>query len=466
MKYKLRDYQEAGYNETIKLINSGVRSILYVLPTRAGKSGLISKLIETYSKDHSVYYLCHTKILLDQMSAELDDHGIRHGIISPAHPEIRYRVQVISKDTLRNRMDRMKQQNWNEPAIILIDEAHLAAAKTFRNIIDNYPDSIIIGVTATPIRLDGKPLGDIFDKMIIGPDVQELQDRGILCQVKNLAVQEFNAEGVKKTGGDYNSKDVLDRVDKPKIIKDIVEHWIKHAYMKKTMTFCVSIQHAEDIALEFRNRGFPSIAISSKDPKNIREKKLADYYAGKYINLCSVELFIMGMTIRECECIIQARPTQSLMIYMQTLGRGTMMSPGKDYLINLDCVNNWERHGKISDPRIWSLGGRQPKYISKLKRCPECLEPMLKTEKVCPVCGYTFNRLPEPRDRMPKEVEGEMVEIGSVNVEKQPGNYKAIHLIAKNAKSLKDAQEIAEKLGYKKGYGFYVWNKILKKGVA
>ena len=463
MKYEPRDYQLEGYHEIMRRINAGYKSILYVLPTRGGKSGVISQLIEYFSKTRPIYYMCHTKILLDQMSDELGEHEIKHGIISPDHPEIQYRTQVISKDTLRNRMDRMKN-TWKKPAVIIIDEAHLAAAKTFQDIITNYPDTIIIGFTGSPCRLDGKSLGDIFETMIEGPDIPELQRRQILCPIETF-VAEFDDSGMRKTAGDYNKKDVDEKVNKSAILKDVFNHWSQFAAGKKTLTFCASVEHAENMAREFSENGVPAVAISSKDHKNVIRQKLDNFYSGKYLNLCSVNLFLMGFHVRDCECIIQARPTMSLMIYLQSLGRGEMFMPGKT-LINLDCVNNYARHGLPDESREWTIETvKKIKEKSKYKRCPECLHPIPVASRLCEYCGAVPIRDSE-RQVIPEELEGKLIKIGDNETHEKPGRKDTVRLIAKYASNLGDAQEICKRLGYKAGYAFFVWTKILKNKVA
>jgi len=465
MKYEPRPYQTEGYHDIMRAINADFRSILYVLATRGGKSAVISMLIEYFSKTRPIYYCCHTKILLDQMSEELEDHEIKHGIISPDHPEIQYRVQVISKDTLRNRMERMKQQSWKDPAVIIIDEAHLSAAKTFRKIIDGYPNSIIIGFTGSPVRLDGKPLSDIFQTIICGPGIPELQKMKILCPVETF-IAEFDDSGMRKTAGDYNKKDVDNKVNKSAVLKNIFQHWSKFAYGKKTLTFCASIEHAENMAKEFNDNGISSVAISSKDHKTVIKQKLSDFYDGKYLNLCSVNLFLMGFHVQDCECIIQTRPTMSLMIYLQSLGRGGMYMSGK-VLINLDCVNNYSRHGLPDDFREWTLEDtrKKEKGKSKYKRCPECYHPVKLAARRCPFCNYEFERMND-RANIPEEKEGRLVRIGDNEVREKPGRKNTVYLIAKYAHSLGEAQKICKKLGYKTGYGFYIWTKILKNKVA
>lgn len=415
MKYPLYDYQEKVFKEIIKKISEGKRTILCQLPTRAGKSLVATAVIEKYlSEKEGIWFLGHTKVLIKQMSEELQAHEVKHGIISPQTGMVRYRCQVISKDTLFNRYKRMHKNGWKIPKVIIIDETHLAGKGTrYSKLLKDYPETIIIGLTATPIRLDGKGLDDLYEDMIIGPSIKELQEKKRLCPVDSY-ITEFDTSDLHSRGGDFIESEIVEKVDKPKVLKGIVRHWEEIAKNKKTLTFCASISHAQHMAEEFNRAGYSSIAVSSEDPPDIINRKVQAYYDGKYINLVSVSLFIMGFTVKDCECIIQTRPTNSLMIYLQTVGRGMVYLPGKR-LINLDCVNNRDRHGLPEDDREWDLkgDGKKVKELSKLKRCVLCLQPVPKRSSTCEHCGFDFKslRVNTGLSRTPEETEGRLVKV-------------------------------------------------------
>ena len=289
------DYQQKAFDDTIKKIDEGFRAPIIVLPTRAGKSIVATMLVEHF-KGEAVYFIGHKKILVSQMSDELHDNGIDHGIIAPYAPQLRYRVQVISKDTFFNRCKNMKDTGWKHPALIIVDECHMALGKRYKEILAQYPNSIIVGLTATPIRLSNEPMSDVFDCIVQGPSIKELQKKKRLCEIETFAV-DFDDTGLKSRSGDYITSEVLERVDKPAVLKDIVYWWEKVAKNKKTLTFCASIKHAEDMAEQFNEMGYPTVATSSKDSKEVIAQKLQDFYDGKYVNLVSVDLFTMGLTV-------------------------------------------------------------------------------------------------------------------------------------------------------------------------
>lgn len=460
MTYELWNHQQTVYDKVMALIDKGSRAICIQMPTRSGKSGVASKLIEHFSVDlkESVFFTGHTKILINQMSQELTDHGIKHGIIAPGYPEIRYRVQVTSKDSLFIRIKRMKASGWKAPLIIIVDECHLAMGNRYKELLDEFPETVIIGLTATPVRLDRKALNSIFTDLVIGPSIKELQSIGRLAMIDTLAVELFDDTGIKKVGGDFNKRQVLEKVDNKFVISEIVRHWKEHAEGLKTLTFAVSIDHAHDLADQFNDAGYPSIAVSSKDGAKGIKDKLAAYYAGKYINLVSVELFIMGFTVRDCRCIIQARPTDSLMIYLQTVGRGMIPNEDGSPLINLDCVNNWDRHQLPEDDREWSLEAqpRRKKNVSSLKRCPVCQRISKVTARKCEHCGFQWTEVAEAASRIPEEKEGRLVKItrseaGDLTLE-----------IARRAHTLKEAIKIAREQGVAHTVAFDIWVNILR----
>ena len=471
MKFVPYGFQQKVYEKVMDKIDSGERSIIVQMATRSGKSIVALLLIEYFSTmlKESVYFVGHTNILLTQMSDDLTENNIKHGIIAPWAPQLQYRVQVISKDTMFNRYKKMKESGWKNPRIIIVDECHISMSKRYKEILQSYPDSIIIGLTATIIRLDGKGFDDVYNTIVKGPSIKELQKIEKLCPIDNYVV-DFDTTGIRTSLGDYNKSDVNERVDKPKVLKDVVKHWEQFAKNKKTLTFCASIQHAEDMAKEFNDAGYPSVHISSKDGRKEIKQKIDDYYSGKYINLCSVNLFIMGFTIRDCECIVQARPTQSLMIYLQSLGRGMMFVIGK-ILINLDMCNNYTRHGLPDEDREWTLAGTKGSKTpepSKYKRCPQCFRPVRIANRACPWCNYEFEYT---ESRMPKQKEGRLKKIESseqplksaVSGWSNPDNQRLIRLIAATAHDSNDARRIAVEAGHTSGKGWMIWKKILKR---
>jgi DNA repair protein RadD len=449
MKYSLFDDQEELYLKIENALAAGEKRILAIGPTRFGKSAIISKLTETHYRE-GIWFLAHTDILINQMSEEYTNHGIYHNFIKAGRPEIISKVMVVSKDTLVSRIDRYIKTGKRPGKYIIADEAHLFEAETFQMIKNAFPECVLIGFTATACRLDNKPLGNSFDIMLKGPSVRHLQKIKRLAPIKSIVAHSLD---------NIDMTDIENQVTQKYIIKDVVKHWERHAKNKKTLTFCASIDHAEKLAKQFNDCGYPTVATSSKDGEDTIKKKLADYYAGKYLNMCSVNLFIMGMTIKECECIVQARPTESYMIYKQQIGRGMMYIPGKT-LINLDCCNNYSRHGDPSDDPDYQLHtDYTPVEISNVRRCEVCDNSYGKDDPACPYCGAEYI----PRTvgaRQLNEVDGIMIEVDNQNV---INNNYLTSLILRDAQTAEQAQQIAEKIGFTAEQGLFIWVNVLRR---
>jgi superfamily II DNA or RNA helicase len=347
---------------------------------------------------------------------------------------------------------------------MIIDEAHLCQAQRYKEIIAAFPDTVIVGLSASWIRLDRKGFTPPFTKLIKGPSIRELQDMGKLCKIETFVAELFDDTGIKTVQGDYNKTQVNERVDKPFVLSETVKHWEKHALGKKTLVFCASIKHADDMARQFSDSGYDAVSLSSANDAVEIRRTLERFYKGDFNILVSVDLFVMGFTVRDCECIIQARPTQSLMVYLQQVGRGTMQSPGKPYLINLDTCNNYSRHGLPDIDREWTLTPppKKDKGESTLKRCPDCERPVLRVLMECPHCGHIWEKSLVV-ERKINEKEGILVAISRRN-EAQA----LIRDIARNAKNIGDAMRIAAKPGYAiPGKEVYetardIWERVLK----
>jgi len=466
MNYTLYPYQQQMTTDALSYLDGGGRSLIVQLATRGGKSGIIAALTEEFkARQQYTYFMCHTNILLDQMSAEFDFHEIRHGVVAAGFPQQKYYTQVISKDTLSRRHEKLRALGWPDPDYIIIDEAHRIMGQTYLNLLDVYPKAKVIGFTATPKRLDNRPMGDVFDHIICGPQISELQDMGKLCQIEPFIPTEMDMSNIGMVGGDYKTDDVIRQIEKQKIVGNAVQHYQRHASGRKALTFCSSIAHCEIVAEEFSTAGIPSVAISSSDGREGVKTKLADYYAGNYVNLVSCNLFIEGLTVRDCGCIIDLAPTKSLTRFMQKVGRGMMVADGKPELIHLDCVGNVRNHGLPQWDRIWTLDSSSGELAepTMIKQCPECYHAVPKTAKVCPWCGHEFKR-EVLTSRIPEQIEGELISIKDLPwLEKKQKRQELVVAIARSGvTTLKEAVAIARSMGYVHTEAYHVWVDHLK----
>jgi len=437
----------------------GTQGVCLQLPTGAGKSRIIRTIVDNHAQGKKVIYIIvHRSSLIKQLSNELKEAGVQHGIIQSGYPYVRYRVQVCSIQTLINRMDKIP-----EPEIIVIDEAHHTKSNSYQKIIDKWHSAKILGVTATPQRTDGKPLSDIFQELIIGPPMRELIDDGYLCDYDYFAPADIDMSGVHKRAGEYNQNETLERVDKKKIIGSAVEHYREYADHQPAIASCVSIAHAEHVADQFVEAGYKARAVHSKMDKKYIDESIEGLRTGAVEILCQCELLGEGVDIKGAVVLIGLRPTASIVVFLQHVGRVLRSMPGKKGAIILDHVGNWERHGLPDTERQWSLNGKiKAAEESTLKRCPQCMRPVAKNERKCPYCGFLWAATENPVERIPEEQEGKLVSIKGID---RKDKNQVVLDIARKAASLKQAVAVAKQHGIDHRGAWYIWTHELRNEV-
>lgn len=404
---KLRDYQEDAIEGCRASYRSGKRAPVLVLPTGAGKTVVFVEMARAHAKmGGRPLVLVHRTELLNQTSAKLAAVGAAHGCIAPGHLWQPDRpTQVASVQTLVSRFPLLRAAKW-EPTLIIIDEGHHATAGSWRKIVDEYPKARILGCTATPCRADGAPLCDIYDDIVIGPQTRELIDRGHLCEpLVYRPPAKFDLSGVRTSGADWKRDELAERVDKPVVTGDAVEHYARHAFGVPAVAFCVSIAHAQHVSQQFRDLGWRSAVLDGTQDPRTRADLIAGLGDGRIQVLCTVDVVSEGTDIPTIGCAILLRPTQSLSLYLQQVGRALRPSPGKEYAIILDHAGNSLTHGLPDDLRVWSLerkvkrgrgmrenDGPPPPYT-----CLGCYAQLRHpVPNACPGCG----RVVPGRDRM------------------------------------------------------------------
>jgi len=383
-----------------------------------------------------------------------------HGLIASGHPYVRYRAQVASLQTIVNRLETLP-----EPEIIVIDEFHHAKSKSYLKILRRWPNAKILGLTATPERLDGKPLSDVCEHLIIGPPMRQLIDDGFLADYEYFA-PEVIAAPEHKVHGDYNLDEVAAIMDTKAIIGNAVEHYRKYADGLPAIASCASIVHAEHVATGFREAGYKAQAVHSRMDQRDIDAALAGLRTGAIQIVTQCDLLGEGIDIPGVVALIGLRHTASLVVFLQHIGRVLRRSPGKHKALILDHVGNYMRHGLPDDPREWSLEGRKKKTPdpSAVKRCPECGLVVRKTVRVCPRCSFQWVESSERGRRdMPEEKEGTLA-----RVERKPVTIiweGLVEEIRMRARNLKEAIALAKSYGYKHTAGYAAWVHVLKKNI-
>jgi superfamily II DNA or RNA helicase len=399
MNRELRYYQTDGINNLRCLMQQGHRRIVRQCPTGAGKSIEIVTIAESAaSKGQRVCIMAHRQELLEQIGEKLD---YPYGWIKAGKPIARSRnIQLASVSSMVNRL------NHYFFDLIIADEAHHSVSKTWGSVINAYPKARVIGFTATPSRLDGKPLSDVFSAMTLGPSVQELIDAGYLKPAVYYGPNvEPDMTGVGKARGDFDNAKLASAMNKPTITGDAIEHYVKLAKGYPAVLFGVSINHIEDVAAQFRGAGLNFQAVHGKmDRKKVRGI-LADLGAGRIQGVTSCDLISEGVDIPVVSCGIFLRPTCSLGLWLQQLGR--CLRPAENYpqAVMLDHAGNWKRHGLAHWDRLWTLDGKEAVdttdaaiRIKKSVQCPMCGAIHTKAPE-CPTCFFRYKSAREYEQR-------------------------------------------------------------------
>lgn len=392
MTITLRDYQQDCVSKVRASFAAGNRRTLLVAPTGSGKTVIFSYIASgIFQKNKRVWLLAHRYELLKQISESLGMFRIPHAILAGGmHGVPNAQVLVASTPTLAKRCQHMKP-----PDLIIPDEAHhFTPQNQGGKIILQFPNAHVLGVTATPARLDGKGLGDIFQDMVLGPSVAELTSRGFLSPAVVYAPAKPDLSGLTRRAGDYASGQLEDVMDKPKITGSAVAHYQKHAAGKRAVAFCVSIAHAEHTAEQFRAAGFTAASVDGKMDQGLRDRAIADFRAGRLNVLTSCDLISEGFDLPAIECAILLRPTRSLGLYLQQVGRAVRPSPGKTHTLVLDHAGNTAMHGFVDEVRDWTLDGSVHKKadgdrVAAVRTCPSCFA-MHHPRPICPRCGHVY----------------------------------------------------------------------------
>lgn len=456
----LRPYQQAAVNALRQSYLTGHKAPLFVLPTGGGKTFVFSYVaLNAVERGRTVCILVHRRELLMQASKSLLTMGVPHGLIAPGFNQTTQPVQIASVQTLSQRIKRGQLRQFD---LIIIDEAHHAVAGTWQKIRDQFPASRLLGVTATPCRSDGMGLSAAFDDMILGPSMAELVEMGFLVKPVVYAPPSIiDLSGVRKRGGDFDQRQVAERVDKPTITGDVIGHYRKLCGGKPAIAFCASVAHAEHVAGEFRAHGFKARSVDGGTAPADRAEAIAALGRGDLHVLTSCDIISEGTDVPVVSAAILLRPTQSLSLYIQQVGRALRPAPGKDRAIILDHVGNVLRHGMPDEDRDWSLDGidRKPKAdndnVPTVKQCENCYF-VFRPQPACPSCGHVH----EIKAREVKHQDGELIEIDAARAEALRREKKRE---VGQARTLEDLQEVARKRGYSMQWAKHVFNARSKK---
>ena len=483
----LRPYQKQFIADVRSEFRQNHKRIVGVAPCGAGKTIMTGWMIrEVERRGKRAIFFVHRHELIKQTSETFEQLGIPHGIISAGYkmqPDLS--VQIVSVQTLVKRLEKI-----SAPDFLICDECHHILANTYRKILDAYPNAFLLGVTATPQRMGGINLGDIFSSMVESPTVDELIKLGNLTDFKYFShVEDIDLRNVRIKFGEYVNSDLAKVMQDKKIVGNIVDNYKRLAGGKFAICYCVNVKHSKIVAQAFMDAGICAAHCDGETPKKERAKLVEDFRLGKIKILCNAELFSEGFDVPNMQAVILARPTKSLTLFIQQAMRPMRPAPNdpNKVAIIIDHVQNYSRFGLPNTIRAWSLAPNPPKkhFAAPIKYCRECGLVVLAGTRICPDCGYKFLTEEEEAARL-IEHDGILLhikkEISNVKnrrtIHHAPASPEDFMEIAKAknyqvgwvayqalkyAKSYEDCLHIAEVCGYKKGWAYYNWRDLGKK---
>ena len=427
----LRGYQQDLKQEVRQSYIEGFKAPCIVLGCGGGKSVIIADIAKDATlKGNRVLVLIHRQELKEQIEETFTKWGV-----------VMDKCLVGMVQTICRKLDRI-----HRPSLIITDENHHAVAKSYRKIYDYFSEAKILGVTATPQLLNGGGLGEVNDKLIIGVKTKWLIDNNYLAQYEYYAPPTVSTEGIRTVAGDFNKKEVAERMNKPKIHGDAIAYYKKLCDGEKAVCYCANIEHSKNMADMFNLSGVSAAHIDGETPKAERRQIVEQFRKGEILILCNVDLISEGFDVPDCKAAILLRPTKSLNLYIQQSMRCMRYQPNKVAVI-IDHVGNVNRFGLPDMDREWTLepkkkGARGEKATVMVRQCDECFfthEP----EPECPNCGYIYpikqRTIEEIKEAKLERIKGVVIKYDS----------------HKDCKSMSELYAYAEKKGYKKGWAYH-----------
>lgn len=428
----LRDYQEDLISQVREAYRRGYRSPCIVLPCGGGKSVIVAEIAKrTTYNGNNVLFLIHRRELRDQIISTFSRWGVDMSL-----------CDVMMVQTAARRAEKLRV-----PSLVITDENHHCLASSYKTIYEEFPKAHFLGVTATPVRLNGDGLGDVNDVLINGVSAKWLIENKFLAPYDYYAPSVSDLTGIKITHGEYAAGDIEKLLAKNTVFGDVIGYYKKLADGKQAVCYCASIRHSEEMAAAFRKAGIEAAHIDGSTPPAEREHIIEEFRRGAIDILCNVDLISEGFDVPDCECAILLRPTKSLTLFIQQSMRCMRYKPGKRAVI-IDHVGNYARFGMPDDERKWTLEKRdKADRKSKAEKpvnarmCPHCYAVFKSADK-CPKCGFVF----------PKQER--QLETASAELQKIEG-FKLDFSSPDECKNYGELLAYAKKHGYKQGWAYY-----------
>jgi len=465
----LYDDQAALIGRAKKKIAGGCKNLLIQAATGSGKSMMATSMIHgANNKGNRCAFLVPRRELLHQMAATFRRFSLEYSYVASGEffspDSINH---ICSMQTLVRRLDDIN------PRILFVDETHYGEGQ-LNKIIEHFKalGVLVIGLSATPMKMSGKGLGVWYDDMVQGESIRWLIDNKRLSDYKLFGISNPDLSQIKIVNGDYSGKQLREKMESDRIlIGDAVGHYKKHALGKRNVTFCTSIKHSKMTCEAFRNEGIEAVHMDAETPKHVRRQMIVDFALRKIDVITSVDLLCFGFDlgsqvddIPECkdvtvECMSDLRPTRSLPLQMQKWGRVLRMKP-YDALI-FDHASNYITHGIPCLDRNWSLEDKERKrrdvedeeMREQTKYCPDCYHAHTPAPR-CPNCGHVYKKKEE------KPIEQVDAELQEIMIERE---RRAKRREEGMCETLDDWKALADERGYKDGWAEMRYKERQKK---
>lgn len=393
MAITLRNYQNQLVSDIRSAINKGKHSVCAVLGCGGGKSVIIGEIARLTTKNESqVLFLVHRK----ELCAQITNTFIASGV------DMKH-CEVMMVQTACRRLAKLKR-----PKLIIVDEAHHILSNSYMNILQYFPEAIVVGFTATPARMNEGGLGAAFQELILSVSTAWLIENKFLAPYKYYGVQLADTSKLHTKNGDFDKAEVEELMNKSAIFGSAVENWQKLAQGKKTIIYCSSIEISKSVVAAYNEAGINAAHLDGTTPQGKREATVAVFRRGEVLVLSNVDLFGEGFDVPDCEAVQLLRPTKSLTLHVQQSMRSMRYNPQAPdkVAIILDHVGNFTRHGLPDDEREWTLAAKAKKKKNevRVKQCPVCFAVLEGAATECKFCGHVFEKQERAEQKVVSDV--------------------------------------------------------------
>ena len=429
LKYQTRKYQQKWIKDILGSWSSGKRRVLAQLATGGGKTICFAHISNKFFKHElSVLVVAHRIELIAQAAEKLEQIiGEPVGIIKAGIPaDSKRKIQVASIQTLARRE---AQQLPSNIGLLIFDEAHHASASSYRRLIEHYKDAAILGVTATPQRVDGQGFQDLFDDLVIGVPTASLMRQGYLSKFRLFATdQTISTKGVSTSRGDFKAKELAIAVTSQIGLNSVLQNYLKYAKSLRTVIFASSLEHSRALTQEFCRHGIKAEHLDGDTKPGSRVQILSRFQSGSTQVISNYEILTEGYDCPDIECVYCLRPTQSLTLWLQMTGRALRNKSNQATAVIIDVTDNWKKHGLPDEQREWRLEptlntATQSRGTIQCKNCTHIFKPrsdqlvalygevdpnglvITHHEAVCPNCAYNVEFTTKENQHRPNRIQ-------------------------------------------------------------